>query len=61
MPDEHDDHDHDAKPFAVVGKLGSGWGRYATIEQAIERADDLGRGPHGQEFTVMKRVTSSQH
>lgn len=60
MSDSHDDdHNHDAKPFAVVGKLGSGWGRYATLQEAIDRADNLGLT--GEEFTVMKRITSSQH
>jgi hypothetical protein len=47
------------KPFCVVGPNGEGWGRYATLEEAIARADNLGR--NGEEFTVARAITSSEH
>jgi hypothetical protein len=46
------------KPFCVVDAGGAGWGRYDTIEEALERADMLGR--NGDEYTVARAITSSR-
>jgi hypothetical protein len=40
------------KPFCVVGADGSGWGRYATIEEARARVAMLSR--NGEVFNVAR-------
>lgn len=42
----------DDLPYAVVGKHGSGWGRFATWKEAADHAKGIGSGS----FEVFKRV-----